>query len=73
MRNHDFLGKNYIFDGEMGVTATVAPKGLGPQVSTKKLAHWVNLLGQSLSLKLVLKKFGSEPHPFFMNIIAVFQ
>ena len=38
MRNCDFdafFGKNPIFGGKMGV----APKGLGPQVPTKKLAH----------------------------------
>ena len=66
MRNHDFEAffvKNPIFGGKMGVAATVAPKGLGPQVSTKKLAHWVDLLSHPLSRKLVFKKIGSEPPP----------
>ena len=47
----------------MGVAATVAPKGLGPQDPTRKLAHWVNLLGQPLTRKLVYKNFGPEPPP----------
>ena len=66
MRNYDadaFL-ENHIFGGKMGVATTVAPKGLGPQVPTRKLAHWVEHLGQPLSLKLVFKKFGYEPPPF---------
>ena len=45
----------------MGVAATVAPKGLGPQDPTKKVAHWVDLLGQLLTLKLVFQDFGPEP------------
>ena len=45
----------------MGVAVTVAPKGLGPQDPTKKLAHWVNLLGQPLTRKLVFENFGPEP------------
>ena len=64
MRNHDFdafFWKNPIFGGKMGVAATVVPKGLGLQVPTKKLAHWVDLLGQPLSRKLVFKKIRSEP------------
>ena len=48
--------KYLIFGGKMGVAATVAPKGLGPQDPTKKLAHWVDLLGKPLTLKLVFKK-----------------
>ena len=35
------FGKNHIFGGEMCVAAAVVPKGLGPQDSTKKLAHCV--------------------------------
>ena len=31
-----------IFGGKMSVAATVAPKGLGLQDPTKKLAHWFN-------------------------------
>ena len=45
----------------MGVAATVAPKGLGPQDPTKKLAHWADLLGQALTRKLVFENFGPEP------------
>ena len=39
----------------MGLAATLAPKGLGPQDPTKKLAHWVELLGQPLSQKNVFE------------------
>ena len=42
----------------MGVAATVAPKrakGLGPYDQTRKLAQWVDLLGQPLSQKYVFK------------------
>ena len=56
----------------MGVTATVAPKRLGPQDPTKKLAHWVNLLSQPLTRKLVFKNFGPEP-PLKTEIIKVFR
>ena len=58
-----FWKKHLIFGGKMGVAATVAPKGLGPQVPTKELADWVDLLGQPLSRKLVFKNFGPEPPP----------
>ena len=51
----------------MGVAATVAPKGLGPQDPTKKLAHWGNLLGQSLTSnwqqKCIEKGFTGPPLP----------
>ena len=47
----------------MGVAATVATKGLGPQDPTKKLAHCVDFLGQPLSRKLVFKNFGPEIPP----------
>ena len=50
--------KILIFGGKMGVAATVAPKGLRPQDPTKKLAQWVDILGQPLSRKHVLKNFG---------------
>ena len=43
------------------MAATVAPKGLGPQDPTKKLADWVKLLGQPFTRKLVFKNFGPEP------------
>ena len=45
----------------MGVAATLAPKGLGPQDPTKKLAHRVELLGQPLSQKKVFENLGPEP------------
>ena len=45
----------------MGVAATVAPRGLGPQDPTKKLAHWVDHLSQPLSQKHVFEIFGPEP------------
>ena len=58
VRNHVFDAfKKILFWGEMGVAATVAPKGLGPQDPTKKLAHWVELLGQPLSRKPVFRNF----------------
>ena len=44
----------------MGVAATVASKGLGPQDTTKKLTHLVDLMGQPLTRKLVFKNFGPE-------------
>ena len=46
MSNHDFDAlKNHNFGGKMGVSTTVAPKGLGLHNPTKKLAHWEDLLG----------------------------
>ena len=42
----DFLGPLW---REMGVAATLAPKGLGPKNPTKKLAHVGVLLGHMLS------------------------
>ena len=51
------LEKNTISGRKMGV----APKGLGLQDPTKKLAHWVDLFGQPLTRKLVFKNFGPEP------------
>ena len=44
-----------IFGEKMGVAATMASKGLGLEDPTKKLARWVDLLGQPLSQKPVLK------------------
>ena len=47
----------------MGVAVTPAPKDLGPQDPTKKLAHWVDLLGQPLSQKNGFKIGGlNEPN-----------
>ena len=37
----------------MGVAATLAPRGLGPQDPTIKLVQFVDLLGQPLSRKYV--------------------
>ena len=45
----------------MGMAATVAPKGLGPQDPIIKVAQWVILLGQPLSRKHVFKISGPEP------------
>ena len=45
----------------MGVATTLAPKLLGPQDSTKKLAHCVELFGQPLSQKNVFENLGPEP------------
>ena len=39
------------------------PKGFRPQDPTKKLAHWVDLLGQPLSQKKVFENMGPEPPP----------
>ena len=47
----------------MGVAASLAPKGFGPQDPTKKLAHRVKLLGQPLSQKNVFENLGPEPPP----------
>ena len=70
MRNHDFdafFGKNPIFGGKIGVAATVAQKGLGPQDPTKNLANWVDLFGQPLTRKLVFKNFGPESNIKMIN------
>ena len=57
MRNCDFSAavKKPYFRREMG---------LGPQIPTKKWAHWVDLSSQALSRKSVIKIFGPEPPPF---------
>ena len=63
-RAENFFGKSgdyYLSTGDAFLEKIIF---LGPQVPTKKLAHWVDLLGQPLSLKLVFKKFGYEPPPF---------
>ena len=52
----------------MGVAAMLAPKGLGPQDPTKKLAHRVELLGQPLSQKRVFENLGPEPPPPPLNL-----
>ena len=53
--------KSSYFWLENGMAAMVAPKDLGPQDPTKKLAHWGDLLGQQLSRKPISKHFGTEP------------
>ena len=58
-----FFERNPIFGGEMDVATTMAPKGLGPQDPTKKLAKWVELSGHSLSRKHVFRIFGPNPPP----------
>ena len=65
VKNHDFDAflKKSIFSNKMGVAAMLAPTGLGLQDPTKKLAHQVKLLGQSLSQKNVFQNFGPEPPP----------
>ena len=47
----------------MGVATTRAPNGLGPPNPTKKLAHWMDLLGQQLSRNRVFEIYRGEP-PF---------
>ena len=42
------------FGGKMGVANMCAPNGLGPPNPTKKLAHWMDLLGRLLSRNHVL-------------------
>ena len=49
------------YGGKMGVATTHAPNGLLPPNLTKKLAHWVDLLGQPLSGNLVFQMFWGEP------------
>ena len=69
MRNHDLdVFLKYIFGGKRGVAATLVPKGLGPHVPAKKLAHWADLLSQSLSHKNVFKKLGPELAIIYMSL-----
>ena len=42
------------------MAATMVPKGIGFQNPTKKLAHWVELMGQQLSQKNVFENLGPE-------------
>ena len=44
----------------MGVATTLAPNGLGPPNPTKKLAHWMDLLGQPLSRNHIFKILRGE-------------
>ena len=56
----------------MGVAATPAPKakGLGPQNSTKKLAHVGVLLGHLLSQNRVPKLSDPRPTLIFVTLIC---
>ena len=47
----------------MRVATMRAPNGLAPPDPTKKLAHWMELLGQSLSRNRVFEIFWGEPPP----------
>ena len=49
------------FGTKMGVATTRPPNGLGPPNPTKKLAHWMELLGQLLSRNPVFEIFRGEP------------
>ena len=49
MRNPSYYTYWATFDGKMGMATISAPYGLGPSYLTKKLANWVELLGQLLS------------------------
>ena len=51
------------FWAEMGVATTAAPYGFWATNPTKKLAHWVYLLGQPLSRNRVFQNFSGEPPP----------
>ena len=51
------------FWAEMGVATTAAPYGFWAANPTKKLAHWVYLLGQPLSRNRVFQNFSGEPPP----------
>ena len=45
----------------MGVATTAVPYGFWATNPTKKLAHWVYLLGQPLSRNRVFQNFSGEP------------
>ena len=47
----------------MGAATTAAPYGFWATNPTKKLAHWVYLLGQPLSQNRVFQNFSGEPPP----------
>ena len=49
----------------------VAPRGLGPQDPTKKLAQWIDLFGQPLSRKYVEEIFGPEPLHFSIFLLEI--
>ena len=47
----------------MGAATTAVPYGFWATNPTKKLAHWVYLLGQPLSRNRVFQNFSGEPPP----------
>ena len=51
------------------MATTAAPYGFWATNPTKKLAHWVYLLGQPLSRNRVFQNFSGEPPP--LNVCAV--
>ena len=53
----------YPFWAEIGAATTAAPYGFWATNPTKKLAHWVYLLGQPLSRNRVFQNFSGEPPP----------
>ena len=64
----DAFLKTIFLAGEMGVAASLAPKGLGPQDPTKKLARWVDLLGHQLSQKKLKIAFPVKGTAIHVNI-----
>ena len=51
------------FGRKMGAATTAAPYGFWATNPTKKLAHWIYLLGQPLSRNRVFQNFSGEPPP----------
>ena len=62
-----------LFGGKMGEAATLAPKGLGSQDLTKRLANRVKLLGQPLSQKIVFENLGPDPPSLIFEGSIVIQ
>ena len=58
------------FGRKMGVATTAAPYGFWATNPTKKLAHWVYLLGQPLSRNRVFQNFSGEPPPPPLRFLA---
>ena len=55
----------------MGAATTAAPYGFWATNPTKKLAHWVYLLGQPLSRNRVFQNFSGEPPS--LNLLLAHQ
>ena len=57
------------------MATTAAPYGFWATNPTKKLAHWVYLLGQPLSRNRVFQNFSGEPPPLnipkTLNLYAI--